>query len=122
MRQLIGVFDERTSREISKNTTRAMRESAKQGFWNGATRRSAANIGNKDVLQAVIAGKQNTNGNVVVCTQMARPKRGGVQQQKALYLLGNCGILPCRVMPSECTTLQGSARQRSADEANKRLI
>ncbi len=37
MRQLIGVFDEHTSREISKNTTRAMRELAKQGFWNGAT-------------------------------------------------------------------------------------
>ena len=37
MRQLIGVFDEHTSREISKNTTAAMRESAKQGFWNGAT-------------------------------------------------------------------------------------
>jgi len=37
MRQLIGVFDEHTSREISKNTARAMRESAKQGFWNGAT-------------------------------------------------------------------------------------
>jgi site-specific DNA recombinase len=37
MRQLIGVFDEHTSREISKNTTQAMRESAKQGFWNGAT-------------------------------------------------------------------------------------
>ena len=37
MRQLIGVFDEHTSREISKNTTRAMRESARQGFWNGAT-------------------------------------------------------------------------------------
>ena len=37
MRQLIGVFDEHTSREISKNTARAMRESAKQGFWNGST-------------------------------------------------------------------------------------
>ena len=37
VRQLIGVFDEHTSREISKNTTRAMRELAKQGFWNGAT-------------------------------------------------------------------------------------
>ncbi len=36
MRQLIGIFDEATSREISKNTTRAMRESAKQGFWNGS--------------------------------------------------------------------------------------
>jgi site-specific DNA recombinase len=37
MRQLIGIFDEHTSREISKNTKRAMVESAKQGFWNGAT-------------------------------------------------------------------------------------
>ena len=36
IRQLIGVFDEHTSREISKNTTRAMRESAKQGYSNGA--------------------------------------------------------------------------------------
>ncbi|MCW5688238.1 MAG: recombinase family protein [Pseudolabrys sp.] len=36
MRQLIGIFDEATSREISKNTARAMRESARQGFWNGA--------------------------------------------------------------------------------------
>ncbi|WP_371422029.1 recombinase family protein [Tardiphaga sp.] len=37
VRQIIGAFDEHTSREISKNTSRAMRESAKQGFWNGAT-------------------------------------------------------------------------------------
>jgi DNA invertase Pin-like site-specific DNA recombinase len=37
MRQLIGVFDEHTSREIGKNTTAAMRTSAKQGFWNGST-------------------------------------------------------------------------------------
>lgn len=37
MRQIIGVFDEYTSRENGKNVGRAMRESAKQGFWNGAT-------------------------------------------------------------------------------------
>jgi site-specific DNA recombinase len=37
MRQIIGIFDEYTSRENGKNTTRSMRESAKQGFWNGAT-------------------------------------------------------------------------------------
>ena len=36
MRQIIGVFDEYTSRENGKNVTRSMRESAKQGFWNGA--------------------------------------------------------------------------------------
>jgi site-specific DNA recombinase len=37
MRQIIGIFDEYTSRENGKNVTRAMRESAKQGFWNGST-------------------------------------------------------------------------------------
>jgi site-specific DNA recombinase len=37
MRQMIGIFDEYTSRENGKNVIRAMRESAKQGFWNGAT-------------------------------------------------------------------------------------
>jgi site-specific DNA recombinase len=36
MRQIIGVFDEYTSRENGKNVIRSMRESAKQGFWNGA--------------------------------------------------------------------------------------
>ena len=36
MRQIIGIFDEYTSSENGKNVTRAMRESAKQGFWNGA--------------------------------------------------------------------------------------
>ena len=36
MRQIIGIFDEYTSRENGKNVTRSMRESAKQGFWNGA--------------------------------------------------------------------------------------
>ena len=37
MRQMIGIFDEYTSRENGKNVTRAMRESAKQGFWNGTS-------------------------------------------------------------------------------------
>jgi len=36
MRQVIGLFDEFSSKENGKNVTRAMRESAKQGFWNGA--------------------------------------------------------------------------------------
>ena len=37
MRQMIGIFDEYSSRENGKNVTRAMRESARQGFWNGST-------------------------------------------------------------------------------------
>ena len=36
MRQIIGIFDEYTSKENGKNVSRAMRESAKQGFWNGS--------------------------------------------------------------------------------------
>src|SRR5262249_19986340 len=37
MRQIIGIFDEYTSRENGKNVTRAMRESARQGVWDGST-------------------------------------------------------------------------------------
>jgi DNA invertase Pin-like site-specific DNA recombinase len=37
MRQIIGIFDEYTSKENGKQVTRAMRENALQGFWNGAT-------------------------------------------------------------------------------------
>ena len=36
MRQIIGIFDEYTSRENGKNVIRSMRESARQGFWNGS--------------------------------------------------------------------------------------
>ena len=36
MRQIIGIFDEYTSKENGKNVIRSMRESAKQGFWNGS--------------------------------------------------------------------------------------
>lgn len=37
LRQVIGIFDEYTSKENGRQVTRAMRENAKQGFWNGAT-------------------------------------------------------------------------------------
>ncbi|MBB2789256.1 UNVERIFIED_ORG: DNA invertase Pin-like site-specific DNA recombinase [Rhizobium esperanzae] len=37
MRQMIGIFDEYTLREISKHVRRAMSENARQGFWNGQT-------------------------------------------------------------------------------------
>jgi hypothetical protein len=37
MRQIIGIFDEYTSKENGKNVTRAMKENAKQGLWNGAS-------------------------------------------------------------------------------------
>jgi DNA invertase Pin-like site-specific DNA recombinase len=37
MRQIIGIFDEDTSKENGKNVTRSMLENAKQNFWNGAT-------------------------------------------------------------------------------------
>lgn len=37
MRQIIGIFDEYTSKENGKNVTRSMLENAKQNFWNGTT-------------------------------------------------------------------------------------
>jgi site-specific DNA recombinase len=35
-RQIMTLFDEYQSRENSKHTLRAMKENARQGFWNGA--------------------------------------------------------------------------------------
>ncbi|WP_332712782.1 recombinase family protein [Pelagibacterium mangrovi] len=37
LRQVIGIFDEYTSKENGRQVTRAMKENARQGFWNGAT-------------------------------------------------------------------------------------
>ena len=36
IRQILGSFDEYQSRENGKHTLRAMRENARQGFWNGS--------------------------------------------------------------------------------------
>lgn len=36
MRQVIALFDEYQSRENAKHTLRAMRENARQGYWNGS--------------------------------------------------------------------------------------
>ena len=37
VRQIVALFDQHTSVENAKNVTRAMRENAQQGFWNGST-------------------------------------------------------------------------------------
>ena len=37
MRQVIGLFDEYQSRENAKHVVRAMKENARQGYWNGST-------------------------------------------------------------------------------------
>ena len=36
MRQVIALFDEYQSKENAKHVLRAMKENARQGFWNGA--------------------------------------------------------------------------------------
>ena len=38
MRQIMALFDEYQSKENAKHTLRAMRENARQGFWNGGAR------------------------------------------------------------------------------------
>jgi site-specific DNA recombinase len=41
IRHIMALFDEYQSRENAKHTLRAMKENARQGFWNGSCRRSA---------------------------------------------------------------------------------
>jgi site-specific DNA recombinase len=36
IRQIMALFDEYQSKENAKHTLRAMKENARQGFWNGA--------------------------------------------------------------------------------------
>lgn len=36
IRKVVGIFDEYQSPENAKHTTRAMKENARQGFWNGS--------------------------------------------------------------------------------------
>src|SRR5258708_8797438 len=36
IRQIMALFDEYQSRENAKHTLRAMKENARQGFWNGS--------------------------------------------------------------------------------------
>ena len=36
MRQIMALFDEYQSKENAKHTLRALRENARQGFWNGS--------------------------------------------------------------------------------------
>jgi len=38
MRKVVVLFDEYSSQENAKHVRRAMRENAKQGFWNGSKR------------------------------------------------------------------------------------
>ncbi len=41
MRQIMALFDEYQSKENAKHVLRALKENARQGFWNGPRRRSA---------------------------------------------------------------------------------
>jgi DNA invertase Pin-like site-specific DNA recombinase len=40
MRQIMALFDEYQSKENAKHVLRALKENARQGFWNGSLRRS----------------------------------------------------------------------------------
>jgi hypothetical protein len=48
---------------------------------------------------------------------VARPKRGDEQQQKPLYLLGNCGVLLPPVIPPTCTTAKEVSRSLACFKA-----
>lgn len=68
MRQVIALFDEYQSRKNARNVLRAMKENARQGFYNGlpvplgyraeeTEKRGARVIGDTATLEQVVAGK-----------------------------------------------------------------
>jgi DNA invertase Pin-like site-specific DNA recombinase len=50
IRQIMALFDEYQSKENAKHTLRAMKENARQGFWNGAP--SANRLSDRGGLRA----------------------------------------------------------------------
>jgi len=54
IRQIMALFDEYQSKENAKHTLRAMKENARQGFWNGAL---------PPIDYRIVAGEQRSPGD-----------------------------------------------------------
>ena len=67
MRKVIALFDEYQSKENAKHVIRSMKENARQGFWNGATRRLATRL--------VEAEKRGTKIKKKLQSTRSKPKR-----------------------------------------------
>ena len=83
MRRIINLFDEHQSRENSKHTSRAMKENARQGFFNG----SRAPFG----YQAVTTDVTGSRGRRKKRLEVNEAEAGIVRMAYALYLNGHDG-------------------------------
>src|SRR3569833_3403234 len=83
MRRIITLFDEHQSKENSKHTSRAMRENARQGFFNG----SRAPFG----YQAVITDTAGSRGRKRKKLAIHEGEAGIVRMAYILYLHGHEG-------------------------------
>jgi DNA invertase Pin-like site-specific DNA recombinase len=63
MRQMMALFDEYQSKENGKYTLRAMKENARQGFWNG----SRPPIGYLVVARPSSAARRSRRGSKSTC-------------------------------------------------------
>ncbi len=68
MRQIMALFDEYQSKENAKHVLRAMKENARQGFWNGSLPpigyRVVRIMGSKGDLLRTLAGAADATGRV----------------------------------------------------------
>jgi hypothetical protein len=58
------------------------------------------------------------NSASIAYSKVARPKRGDLQQQKSLYLLGNYSVPPLSVIPPMCTTTKEFVTEHAPDLSN----
>src|SRR5450631_4034879 len=74
IRQIIALFDEYQSKENAKHALRAMKENARQGFWNDHLRALAQRI-EVDAKEVRIIGSKRVLLRTLVATESA--KNGG---------------------------------------------
>ena len=74
IRQIIALFDEYQSKENAKHALRAMKENARQGFWNDQLRALAQRI-EVDAKEVRIIGSKRVLLRTLVATESA--KNGG---------------------------------------------
>jgi hypothetical protein len=77
IRQIIALFDEYQSKENAKHALRAMKENARQGFWNDHLRALAQRI-EVDAKEVRIIGSKRVLLRTLVATESAKTAGFGV--------------------------------------------
>ncbi|CAG4883405.1 conserved protein of unknown function [Georgfuchsia toluolica] len=96
MRRIINLFDEHQSKENSKHTSRAMKENARQGFFNG----SRPPFG----YQAIATDISGSRGRKKKRLEINEAEAGIVRMAYDLYLLGHQGrMMGCKEIAKHLT-------------------